>query len=140
MDRAAPCLRASEAHVVIEYQKHIFVGDLVAGMGHSWLELGRLDDWLARIAALEALEPEAVHPGRGPSGGAELLARQRMYLERVIALVGEEKPRADAGKEARDAALERVKERLFAEYPGYGFKRFVELGLPAVWDRLAAPE
>ncbi|HWN70228.1 MAG TPA: hypothetical protein VNM90_21460, partial [Haliangium sp.] len=34
--------------------------------------------------------------------------------------------------------LERVKERLFAEYPGYPLERFVEIGLPAVWDRLVA--
>jgi glyoxylase-like metal-dependent hydrolase (beta-lactamase superfamily II) len=128
----------SEAHVVLEYQKHLFVGDLVAGMGHGWLELGLLDEWLLRLAELQALEPAQVHPGRGPSGGAELLARQTAYLEAVVALVEQEKPRASTTGDEKAAALERVKERLFAAYPGYAFGRFVEIGLPAVWDRLVA--
>lgn len=128
----------SEAHVVLEYRKHVFVGDLVAGMGHAWLELGLLDEWLARLAEIQALAPEEVHPGRGPSGGPELLARQKAYLETVLALVEQEKPRPSTTQEEKAAALERVKERLFAQYPGYPFQRFVEIGLPAVWDRLVA--
>jgi glyoxylase-like metal-dependent hydrolase (beta-lactamase superfamily II) len=128
----------SEAHVVLEYEKHVFVGDLVAGMGHAWLELGMLDEWLARLAELQALAPEQVHPGRGPSGGPELLARQKAYLENVLALVEQEKPRASTTADEKAAALARVKERLFAAYPEYPFERFVEIGLPAVWDRLAA--
>jgi glyoxylase-like metal-dependent hydrolase (beta-lactamase superfamily II) len=128
----------SEAHVVLEYEKHVFVGDLVAGMGHAWLELGQLDEWLARLAEIQALAPEQVHPGRGPSGGPDLLARQKAYLERVIALVAQENPRPDLPEAEKEAALGRVKERLFAEYARYPFERFVEIGLPAVWDRLAA--
>lgn len=128
----------SEAHVVLEYQKHVFVGDLVAGMGHAWLELGLLDEWLARLAEIEALEPEQVHPGRGPSGGPELIARQRAYLETVLALIAQEQPRAGITQAEKDAALARVKERLFAAYPRFPFGRFVEIGLPAVWDRAVA--
>jgi glyoxylase-like metal-dependent hydrolase (beta-lactamase superfamily II) len=128
----------SEAHVVLEYQKHVFVGDLVAGMGHAWLELGLLDEWLDRLTEIQALEPEHVHPGRGPSGGPELLARQKTYLEKVIALVEQEKPRASTTEAEKEAALKRVQERLFTEYAGYPLERFVEIGLPAVWDRLVA--
>ncbi|MEM9492734.1 MAG: MBL fold metallo-hydrolase, partial [Myxococcota bacterium] len=75
----------SEAHVVVEHQGHVFVGDLIAGMGHSWIELGLLDEWKARLDEIAALDPERVHPGRGPSGSAALLTRQRAYLDRVIA-------------------------------------------------------
>lgn len=128
----------SEAHVVLEYAEHVFVGDLVAGMGHAWLELGRIDEWLARLAEVQALAPRQVHPGRGPSGGPELLARQKSYLETVLALVEQEKPRASTTADEKTAALARVQERLFAAYPGYPLERFVEIGLPAVWDRLAA--
>lgn len=133
----------SEAHVVVEYKKHVFVGDLVAGMGHAWLELGLVDEWLARLDEIAALEPEDVHPGRGPSGGAELLARQKAYLKTVIARVDEEMSRAetpDRGAAARDkdAALKRVNEGLLADFPKYPFERFVELGLPSVWDRRVA--
>lgn len=128
----------SEAHVVIEYEKHVFVGDLVAGMGHAWLELGLIDEWLARLSEIQALAPEYVHPGRGPSGGAELLGVQRAYLEKVIALVREENPRPDVAKADKEAAIARVQERLLAAYPGYPMRRFAENGLPRVWDRLAA--
>lgn len=128
---------ASEAHVVAEYQGHVFVGDLVAGMGHSWLELGLLDEWHERLDEIAALEPEVVHPGRGPSGDAALLARQKAYLDEVITRMRAEKPRADAPDETRAAAVDRVAESLFADHPGYSFERFVSIGLPAVWDRLA---
>ena len=127
----------SEAHVVLEHRGHVFVGDLVAGVGHSWLELGLLDEWLERLAEISALEPVGVHPGRGSSGGRELLARQRAYLDKVIAYVGAENPRSDASDDDRAAAVEKVAQRLEREFPDYPFLRFVEIGLPAVWDRLA---
>ena len=128
----------SEAHVVIEYEKHVFVGDLVAGMGHAWLELGLIDEWLARLSEIHALAPEYVHPGRGPSGGAELLGMQKAYLEKVIALIREENPRPDTAEADKKAALARVQERLLAAYPDHPMPRFAENGLPRVWDRLAA--
>jgi glyoxylase-like metal-dependent hydrolase (beta-lactamase superfamily II) len=128
----------SEAHVVIEYEKHVFVGDLVAGMGHAWLELGLVDEWLARLSEIHALAPEYVHPGRGPSGGAELLGAQKAYLEKVIALVRAENPRPDIAEADKEAAIARVQERLLAAYPDYPMPRFAGSGLPRVWDRLAA--
>ncbi len=128
----------SDAHVVVEHRGHVFVGDLVAGLGHSWLELGMLDEWHERLDEIAALEPEAVHPGRGASGGAELLTRQKAYLDQVIALVRAEKPRPDTPEEAKKAALERVARGIFDAHPGLGFPIFVEIGLPAVWDRQAA--
>ncbi len=77
----------SGAHVVAEWDgdggKHVFVGDLVDNEVHAWLELGMIDEWLARLAEIRALKPTFVHPGRGASGGPELLDVQEKYLREV---------------------------------------------------------
>ncbi len=124
----------SEAHVLLEFEGHLFAGDLVASGVHSWLEIGETDAWLARVDEMEALSPRYVHPGRGASGGAELLAAQREYLREVIAAVAEERPRGPVDT----AALTRVESRLRARYPDHGFPVFLKLGLPAEWRRQAA--
>jgi glyoxylase-like metal-dependent hydrolase (beta-lactamase superfamily II) len=123
----------SEAHVVVEYDGHLFTGDLVANNAHSWLEIGKTDEWLKRMDELQALKPKFVHPGRGPSGTAGLLEQERAYLERVIAEVAAERPQGELAAEAR----ERIKSRLFAAYPGLRFGVFLEIGLPAEWRRQA---
>lgn len=123
----------SEAHVVLQFEDQIFVGDLVANGAHSWLEIGRTDEWLQRIGELEAMKPRLVHPGRGASGGPELLTRQRAYLEEVIALVAAEKPSGPP----QDAALARVRATLEQRHPNYRFPVFLEIGLPAEWERQA---
>jgi glyoxylase-like metal-dependent hydrolase (beta-lactamase superfamily II) len=123
----------SEAHVVVEYDGHVFTGDLVANLHHSWLEIGKTDQWLQRLAEIRAMEPRFVHPGRGPSGEDELLDREEAYLRRVIALIAHEKPRLPVN----DRAVERIKGTLVREYPGYGNSYFLEIGLPAEWERQA---
>jgi glyoxylase-like metal-dependent hydrolase (beta-lactamase superfamily II) len=123
----------SEAHVVVEYDGHLFTGDLVANNAHSWLEIGKTDEWLKRIDEMAALKPKYVHPGRGPSGNAGLLDQERAYLQRVIAEVAAEKPQGAPTKEA----LGRIEERVLAAYPGLRFQVFLGLGLPAEWKRQA---
>lgn len=127
----------SESHVVAEWDgddgKHVFVGDLVGNKTHAWLELGRTDEWLARIAEIRALKPAHVHPGRGDSAGPELLDAQRKYLEDVVAIVAAEKPAMPMPAGAK----ERVKAKILALYPGYDFEVFLDLGLPAVWEHVA---
>src|SRR4051812_41269502 len=59
----------SGAHVAVEWDRHLFTGDLVTNLNHSWLEIGEVDAWLERMHELQSLQPKAVHPGRGPSGG-----------------------------------------------------------------------
>ncbi|MFZ9889156.1 MAG: MBL fold metallo-hydrolase [Myxococcota bacterium] len=125
---------ASGAHVVLEHEGHVFVGDLVANGAHSWLELGDLDAWLARLDEIEALSPRSVHPGRGPSGGPELLSGQRRYLEQVRAAVWT----AEAEGHSREEGIARARAALVAAFPGYGFEVFLRVGLPAVWDHEAA--
>jgi glyoxylase-like metal-dependent hydrolase (beta-lactamase superfamily II) len=128
---------ASGAHVAVEWEGHLFVGDLVSGRGHAWLELGEIDEWLKRLEELRALKPKVVHPGRGASGGPELLDQQKEYLERVKRYVLAERPRKSASAETRKAALKRVSDRLAAEFPAYDNHYFVIIGLPAVWEKLA---
>lgn len=123
----------SEAHVVVTWEGHAFVGDLVARGAHAWLEIGRTDAWLQRLDEIAALQPRHVHPGRGPSGGPELLAEQRAYLQAVIDLVAAERPRMPVD----EAALGRVQAELQRRYPKHRFPVFLELGLPAEWRRQA---
>ncbi len=122
-----------DAHVLLEFEGHLFTGDLVGSGVHSWLELGHTDAWLKRVDEMRALNPMYVHPGRGPSGGPELLANQRTYLETVIQTVSDYKP---AGAPKREA-LREIKAKLRAKYPDYGFAVFLDIGLPAVWRQMA---
>jgi glyoxylase-like metal-dependent hydrolase (beta-lactamase superfamily II) len=126
----------SEAHVVVQFEDHLFVGDLVSNHNHSWLEIGKTDEWRKRIGELKALQPEYVHPGRGPAGGAELLDRQEAYLKNVWELVAAEGPTLPIDDRA-EKAFEKIRARLNELFPGYDYERFVEIGLPAVWERQA---
>mgnify|MGYP000095977474 CR=1 FL=1 len=133
----------SGAHVALAWEGHLFAGDLVANGTHSWLELGLSDQWLARVDELAALRPTHVHPGRGESGGPELLVAQAEYLRRVQALVSSEHAALTRGGHAPtdaevEQALARVRAALEREHPGYGFAVFLKLGLPAEWRRAAA--
>ncbi len=131
-------LGVSAAHVVVEFNGHVFTGDLAANLVHGWLELGRPDEWLKRLDEISALNPDFVHPGRGPSGDGRVLVRQRDYLENVIAEVTAERKRS-GGKGPNDAAVERVLGRLTKRYVGYQFVIFAENGIPAVWREQLAP-
>jgi len=128
----------SKAHVIVQYEDHVFVGDLVANLHHSWLEIGATDKWLRRLAEIRALDPEYVHPGRGPSGGKELLDREESYLKHVIALVQREHPELHRSQKISQAALARLSKQLEADYPGYGNTFFLQIGLPAEWKRQQA--
>lgn len=119
----------SEAHVVIEHAGHVFTGDLVASGVHSWLELGHVDEWMARLDEIAAMRPSRVHPGRGPSGGPELLDAQRAYLARVVEIVRA----ADPGDD-----VDAIRARVESEYPSYGYSVFLRVGLPAVVARVRA--
>jgi len=124
----------SAAHVVAQVGPHLFAGDLVANGTHSWLELGLTDAWLERVAELEAMGARFVHPGRGASGGVELLTAQREYLEAVAAAVAAEHPALPVDP----AGLKRVTEHLVARYPDHRFAVFLKIGLPAEWRRQAS--
>jgi len=126
----------SEAHVVVERPdtKEIFAGDLVANQHHSWLEIGKTDQWLKRLEELRRLSPRRVYPGRGSVGDASLLDDEEKYLRKVMALVAAEKPTMPV----REDALERIEKALVETYPSYGHSVFLKIGLPAEWERQAA--
>lgn len=135
----------SEAHVVVEWEKNLFVGDLVANGGHLWLELGRTEDWKRRMEDLLALKPDHIHPGRGPSGDDRLLRQTTAYLTQVETLLRAERPSLAADGSlppSAQASLDRVQAQLEARYPGHRFALFAQFGLAAIWRRLvpaAAP-
>ena len=127
-----------DAHVAVEFEGHLFVGDLVANLAHSWLELGHTEEWLARLSELRALKPEFVHPGRGPSGDERLLIQEEDYLRFIMAAVAAEKPTPQgATNGSLEAGLARVRTKLDARYIGYRFGIFLDIGLPAEWHRQA---
>jgi len=126
----------SEAHVVVQFEDHVFPGDLITNGNHAWLELGLVDEWLKRLNEIEQLEPEFIHPGRGPSGDDGLIERQRSYLIKVRELVRAAKPRLPVNKKKAKAIVE----KLYTLYPGYGFPFFAQFGVPAVWEVMAAPK
>ncbi|EYF01232.1 putative beta lactamase [Chondromyces apiculatus DSM 436] len=123
----------SAAHVAVEYGEHLFVGDLVGNGTHAWLEIGEAEAWIERLKELSSPPHRFVHPGRGKSGGPELLTWEEGYLQRVLAEVAKEGPvmPPPAG------ALDRVKGRILEAYPGLAYDVFLELGLPAVWETQA---
>lgn len=123
----------SNAHVVLEWQGHVFPGDLVANGSHSWLKEADLGAWLARLAEMEAMRPRFVHPGRGATGGPGLLAAEREYLTRARALVAAEHPRVPLDP----AAVDRVERAMLDAYPRHHFPVFVRGGIPAEFRRQA---
>ncbi len=124
----------SEAHVVVEFENHLFPGDLITNGNHAWLELGLVDEWLKRLEEIQAMEPEFIHPGRGPTGDDGLIERQRQYLVTVRDLVKAAKPTLPVNKKTAQAIVQ----KLYKIYPGYGFPFFAEFGVPAVWEAMAA--
>jgi glyoxylase-like metal-dependent hydrolase (beta-lactamase superfamily II) len=124
----------SPAHVVVEWEGHLFVGDLVANGTHSWFENGRTDAWLERLDELRALHPKWIHPGRGFTDGPELLDRQTDYVHTVVEAVAAEHPRGRPTPEAFARITERVNQR----YPDHHYPAFLPMVLRAEWARQAA--
>ncbi|MGZ3699568.1 MAG: MBL fold metallo-hydrolase, partial [Bdellovibrionota bacterium] len=122
-------------HVVVEFEHHVFVGDLVTQGFHSWLELGMLDEWLKRLEEIKGLEPEVVHTGRGGSGDGDLVERQEQYLKTVIEIVRKQHPKP--GSPLSEKISKRMMDEIVRRYPSYDYPRFVENGLSEVWKRMA---
>jgi len=123
----------SDAHVVIEWEKHVFVGDLIGSQTHPWLELAHLSEWHDRLREIRALAPLYVHPGRGPTGGPELIDAEDSYLHHFEDIVAAAHPQGAPPAEA----IARMKSDLQKAYPDYAYDVFLEMGLTAVWTKLA---
>lgn len=122
----------SKAHLVVEIDRHLFVGDLAANHYHAWMELGLSSEWIALLRQLQALHPNTIHPGRGNATGAYLLDDQIRYLQFVQGAVKpyfNQKPLTKTDKQ-------KIIERITNQYPGYGMEYFLNLGIPAEYERL----
>lgn len=122
------------AHVVIEWEGHLFTGDLVAHDTHAWFDGGSTDAWLQRLDELRALRPKWIHPGHGATGGPDLLERQAAFLNDVVATVSAEQPRGLSS--AHPDALARIADTLARRYPRYGSGFLMPL-VRAEWGRQA---
>jgi glyoxylase-like metal-dependent hydrolase (beta-lactamase superfamily II) len=120
----------SGAHVVLQSGDDFFVGDLVNPANHAWLELGLIDDWIARLEELRAMKPKRIYPGRGPAGAAELIDRQIEYLHFVQQTVRESEPQGELGFWRKMWLAWQVENR----YPQLSFPGFMRDGLPKVWE------
>lgn len=125
----------SEAHVVVQYEDHVFVGDLVTQGFHSWLELGLLQEWMKRLDEVEAMEPEFVHTGRGGTGDAKLIRQEKKYLRDVIEIVRKYKP--GPGRKLTPPMVDQIQSDIESAYPWYDYPRFISNGIQAVWKNLS---
>jgi glyoxylase-like metal-dependent hydrolase (beta-lactamase superfamily II) len=123
----------SAAHVVAQVDDAVFVGDLINPENHAWLELGFIDDWLARLDEIRALNPKRIFPGRGAPGGMELLDQQAQYLRYVQQVVRDEKPEGKLGWLTKL----RLQRNIEARFPSLGYPIFMRDGLSAVWHNEA---
>jgi glyoxylase-like metal-dependent hydrolase (beta-lactamase superfamily II) len=122
----------SAAHVVVQAGDIIFPGDLIPSGTHAWLELGMIDQWLARLTELRAMKPVKIYPGRGPAGGVELITQAETYLKFVRDTVLAAKPSGELSRFRQWRLAAAIESR----YPELGYPIFMRDGLPAIWKRL----
>ncbi|WP_233595738.1 MULTISPECIES: MBL fold metallo-hydrolase [Corallococcus] len=123
----------SPAHVVIEWEGHLFTGDLVARATHPWFENGRVDAWLQRLDELRALKPKWIHPGRGLPGGPELLDAQAAYLQAVSEEVTAERKAAHPSSDPIATVTDKVTRR----FPDYRHPSLLPALVKGEWARQA---
>lgn len=124
---------ASGAHVLVQHRDQLFVGDLVNPSNHAWLELGLISDWLNRLEQMRGLLPKTVHPGRGKSGGPELLAQQFNYLKQIKEWIDQEQLGSNPFAELGWFTKWRLQRKIEAAYPHLGYTIFMRDGLEALW-------
>jgi glyoxylase-like metal-dependent hydrolase (beta-lactamase superfamily II) len=120
---------ASGAHLVAQFEHHVFVGDLINPDNHAWLELGLIGDWLARLDEIRALKPLKIYPGRGQVGGPEMIEAQAAYLKQVQRWVRETLSPGELGWLKKQMLQRKIE----AAYPQLGYAIFMRDGLGAVW-------
>jgi len=71
--------------VFVPEYKVLFAGDLVFNGRPAWVGGIRPEKWLFALRLLEGWDIDVVVPGHGPVGGKDVLATQRVWLERFLA-------------------------------------------------------
>ena len=127
--------------VIVHVPAHgvVYTGDILFNGGHPIVWAGPVGNWVAACDRILALGAPTVVPGHGPLCGPEAVQAQRDYF---TYLVGEVRPRADAGMDPLAAAHDID----LGPYAGLGEpERFVanvaavyrDLGRPAPADAAA---
>jgi len=99
------CVGEGDAVVYLPQQKILFAGDLVIP-GFVPYPKGRtatIGNWIAALDRLEKLEIDVVVPGHGFEGGKDLIAKQKAFLQ---ALVAQTQAAIKAGKTVEQAMKE----------------------------------
>jgi glyoxylase-like metal-dependent hydrolase (beta-lactamase superfamily II) len=122
------------AHVAVEYDGQLFVGDLVGGPMHPVLSGGSLDAWFKRLQELRSGKPRRVFPAHGEPGGMALIANQMLYIKQLMNFVAAEKPRLPAPSQA----LVRVKDKMLQAYPAHAAPEHLDALVAAEWQRQAS--
>jgi len=124
----------SQAHVLIELDDHLFVGDLVVNGYHASMQQGMSREWLERLDEIRKFSHHGViHPGRGYAmNGDELLNQQDDYLHYVQKAVA----RQYAGAQISPGDTQAIISDITRHYPGYGLPQLLDTGVPAEWNRL----
>ncbi len=71
--------------VYVPEHRVLFSGDLVFRGRAAYVGSMRPERWLASLRTLEGWDVKTVIPGHGPVGGPEILAEQRVWLEKFLA-------------------------------------------------------
>jgi hypothetical protein len=121
------------AHLAVEYDRQLFVGDLVAGPAHPVLHGGSLLDWYKRLQELRVLKPRRVYPAQGVPGGMGLIWNQMIYIKQLMDFVAVENPQRPAAPEA----LARVKQKMLEAYPAYASPENLDALVTMEWQRQA---
>lgn len=104
--------------------RHLFAGDLLANGSHSWLELGEVDAWRERLFEMRQLNAKFLHPGRGLSGGVDLIDAEETYLDVVTAAVDSHRGEPNE--------FEAIREDVVDAYPDLRFPVFLNLGIQSL--------
>jgi cyclase len=124
--------------VYVPEERAVFTGDTIFSECTTWLMTSDVDQWIAALDRIRALDIEHVIPGHGPVQPKSYLARQRAFLLEWKSAVAV----AVANGWSREETIERVN---FAErYPvdigqEYMMDYIQERNAGALWDRLTAP-
>jgi hypothetical protein len=121
------------AHLAVEYDHGLFVGDLIAGPMHPVLHGGSLLDWYKRLQELRVLKPRRVYPAQGEPGGMGLIWNQMIYIKQLMDFVAAENPRIPVPSEA----LARVKQKMLEGYPAYASPENLDALIAMEWQRQA---
>ncbi len=122
---------SNRSQLVIELDKHLFVGNLVVNQAHIWPP-GMTEQDLARLDKLRLLAVRMIYPGRGRAAPADVLLNQQM---RYLLFVQQAVADSHSGGVMTDQDKQAIIARIESQYPDYAFQRFLRYVVPTEWER-----